>query len=78
MAITCRAASKERKNGHQTRAKVPRTTKASFITSTIGYFRLRHFPRRWLKKAGAKYRLICSISSCKIYRKTMGYHNLNV
>jgi len=52
------------------------------MTSTIGCLRLRHFPRRWLKKAGAKYRLICRYTSTsygyKIYWKTMGCHDLKV
>lgn len=29
------------------------------MTSKIGFLRLRHFPSRWLKNAGAKYKLIC-------------------
>jgi hypothetical protein len=35
----------------------------SLITESIGLFRLRHLPSRWLKKAGAKYALICNIDT---------------
>lgn len=39
----------------------------SFSTASNGLFRLRHLPSRWLKKAGAKYALICDVDTMKKY-----------
>jgi hypothetical protein len=63
--FTLEKASIEWRYGHQTRAKVPKTTRPSFDTSRTGFRRLRHLPKRWLKNAGAKYAVICSKTTMK-------------
>lgn len=53
MLFTPKRASVEWRYGHQTTVNVPKTVKPNFATPWIGFFRLRHLPKRWLKKAGA-------------------------
>lgn len=51
--LTLKMASAEWRYGHQIIANVLMTTRPSFNTSRKGLRHIRHFPKRWPKKAGA-------------------------
>lgn len=56
-------ASIECRYGNHMIANVPRTANPNLHISKTGCFRLRHFPKRYPRNAGAKYALIYKIKN---------------